>query len=102
MTGTIVRGTTPTILFTFSKIDGRNLTTAFLTMVSNGRTVIEKDISTADVAQKTISWKLTQNETLSLPNTVTAQLNWKLPDGTRGASLKSQLRVEANNKEGVI
>lgn len=102
MTGVIVRGTTPTILFTFQKIDGRNLTTAFLTMVANGRTVIEKDINSAIVAEKSISWKLTQNESLSLPNTVTVQLNWKLPDGTRGASLKNQLRVEANNKEGVI
>ena len=101
--GTIIRGTTPTIKYTFKKIDVEDITTAYLTILISGNIKIEKDISTATIENKYISWTLTQEETLSMTsNKVTCQLNWKLSNGTRGASKKTPLLVESNTKEVVI
>lgn len=99
----IIRGTTPTIKYTFKTVDPSTITAAYLT-ITNGATKLEKELDTAtvDAQNKTISWKLSQTETLSLGDKVTSMLNWKLPDGTRGASHKANLFIECNLKEVVI
>ena len=99
----IIRGTTPTIQYTFKSVNVANITTAYLTIKMSGATLIEKDITSATVGQKSLSWMLSQAETLSMTaSEVIIQLNWKLNDGTRGASLKTRMTISDNVKEVVI
>ena len=97
----IIRGTTPTLKYTFNDVQVTNITTAYLTIkIDNEPTHnIEKDLSTATVEAKAISWKLTQTETLSFGNNINVMLNWKMSDGTRGASEKTSILVSDNYKE---
>ena len=99
----IIRGTTPTIKFTFSTIDSSDITDAFLTINQNDTKVIEKDIDTASIDTGEISWQLTQEECLSLElGNATFMLNWLLADGTRGASIKGAAKIIPNYKNEVI
>ena len=97
----IIRGTTPTLKYTFNDVQVTNITTAYQTIkIDNEPTHnIEKDLSTATVEAKAISWKLTQTETLSFGNNINVMLNWKMSDGTRGASEKTNILVSDNYKE---
>lgn len=99
----IIRGTTPTIKYTFSTVSVSDITAAYLTIVMNGSTLLEKDLTQATIDSDSISWTLTQQESLAMTGSkVTAMLNWKLNDGTRGASTRTALFVEKNDKEEVI
>ena len=102
MNDVVIRGTTPTFKYTFKQINPSQLVSAYLTIMCRDRVMVEKDISAATIGDKFISWKLTQDETLSLFGTAFSQLNWKLPDGTRGASLQAKLQIANNEKEVVI
>lgn len=96
----IIRGTTPTLLYKFDQVDVSDITTAYLTIKAG--TVIEKSLSDAIVGEDYISWTLSQAETLAFPNQVSAMINWKLNDGTRGASNKSSFLIENNYKDVII
>lgn len=99
----IIRGTTPTIKYTFKKVDTANLTTAYLTIKQGSDVMVEKSISGAMRGEGYIQWVLTQEETLSLARgAVTFMLNWKTADGTRGASEKRRINVVENDKNEVI
>ena len=83
----IIIGTTPTITYTFKVVAVTDITKAILTIKERGATLIEKDLSDATVGEDTLSWTLTQEETLSIgAKSASMMLNWKLADGTRGAS----------------
>ena len=83
----IIIGTTPTITYTFKVVPVSSITKAVLTVKERGENIIEKDLSDATVGEDTLSWTLTQEETLQLAGkTATMMLNWKTEDGTRGAS----------------
>lgn len=83
----IIIGTTPTITYKFKVVDVSEITVAILTIKERGTTLIEKDLSDATVGEDTLSWTLTQEETLSIgAKSASMMLNWKLADGTRGAS----------------
>lgn len=97
----IIRGTTPTLKYTFRTVDPTNFSVAYLT-VTNGSQTIEKDLSSATIEENAILWKFTQEETLALGDRITAMLNWKIPDGTRGASRIATILTERNLKEVVI
>lgn len=98
----IIKGTTPTIKYTFMTIAVSDVTAAYLT-ITDGSNIIEKDISTADVTSTSIGWTLSQAETLSLTSSmVTVRLNWKTNDGTRGASERAYVTVESNELDEVI
>lgn len=100
---TVIRGTTPTIRYTFSTINVSDITAAYMTIMMGTSVLMEKDLTQAVVDENSISWTLTQEESLSMTeNKVTAMLNWKLADGTRGASARTALFVEKNDKEEVI
>ncbi len=100
---TIIQATTPTIKYTFKVVNVSDITTAYLTIKQNGRKIIEKDLSEATVGQKDLSWSFTQTETLQISQGhVTAMLNWKTSDGTRGASAKSSIVIDDNYKNEVI
>ena len=84
----IIIGTTPTITYKFKVVDVADITVAILTIKERGVNIIELNLSCATVGEDSLSWTLTQEETLQLGanKTCTMMLNWKTEDGTRGAS----------------
>ena len=83
----IIRGTTPTIKFTYNDIEVGNITSAILTLKQGGSTVIEKDLTSAQTQDNMLVWTLTQEETLSLSGkSVTIVCDWLLNTGVRGRS----------------
>ena len=99
----IIRGTTPTIQFTFNYVPVENINTAVLTIKQSCVEKVEKDITAATAGEKTLSWTLTQAESLSLANgACKIQCNWLLADGTRGASKIYSVEVTANQVIEVI
>lgn len=100
----IIRGTTPTIKFTFSQVQATNITVAYLVIKQVGRPIIERDISTATRESDKLSWTLEQAETLKLSKGTKADVycDWKLQDGTRGRSNVVSEAVEDSGKVEVI
>ena len=98
----IIVGTTPTIQYTFKEVEIPNITEAYLTIMSGGEVVMEKDLTTATIGEDYLAWTLTQEETLNLTSTAYMMLNWLLADGTRGASAKTTVLMDANFKNEVI
>ena len=99
----IIRGTTPTIEFRFKEVPVDTINTAVLTIRQNGTVVIEKHKRTADVGKDTISWKLTQQDTLALNlGASRIMVNWLTADGTRGASNQYVVEVLPNKWNEVI
>ena len=93
----IIIGTTPTITYKFKVVDVSEITVAILTIKERGTTLIEKDLSDATVGEDTLSWTLTQEETLSIgAKPASIMLNWLTADGTRGAS-KEEVVYGVNN-----
>ena len=99
----IIRGTTPTIQFTFNYVDVDNISAAILTIKQSCVEKVEKDITEATAGDKTLSWTLTQEESLSLATgACKIQCNWLLAYGTRGASKIYNVEVTANQVIEVI
>ena len=100
----IIKGTTPTITYTFASVLVTDIDVAILTIKRDGAIKIEKQLDTAtvDAVKKTISWTLSQAETLSVAGTAEIMLNWLTEDGTRGATKTTQVRFLPNHKEEVI
>lgn len=101
---TIIRGTTPTISFNYSKISVTDITTAILTVKQGGQILIEKDLTTADIGESSISWTLSQSETLALKSklAIVAVCDWVLTDGTRGRSKELNAETGEPGKNEVI
>ena len=97
----IVKGTTPTITYTFETVQLSDIHEAILSIKGRAGT-LAKDISTAEAGTKSLSWTLTQEETLAMSNYVSMMLNFVLNDGTRGASAQSKILVESNHINEVI
>lgn len=98
----IIRGTTPTLIYKFKIVDVSEITKAYLT-IKQGSILIEKSLNDAVPGTDTLSWTLTQEETLSIgTRQASIMLNWVTSDGTRGASGKSVLYIEDNHIEEVI
>lgn len=97
----IIRGTTPTLKYVFNTVNVSDITVAYLTIkIDNDPTHnIEKTLSDAEVGQDYILWSLTQAETLTFKNDISVMINWKLADGTRGASKKTIFIIDSNYKE---
>ena len=90
----IVRGTTPTIRYTFSTVDPADLSKAVLTISQRGTARITKALTAATVGEGTLSWTLTQAETLSLSKTrAEIKLDWLLESGVRGAGATMEAEV---------
>lgn len=97
----IIRGTTPTIQFSFSTINAEDITVAYLVISQNGNTVIER--SDGEVIDGKLSYTLTQDETLALNTKQFAKvsLDWKA-GATRGRSKVFEASVQNSNKNEVI
>lgn len=101
----IIRGTTPTLRFTFNHIDPEQIITTALTIKQNKELIVEKDLSAAIISasEHSIAYKLTQEETLSFAvGKVMVMHNWLLNDGTRGASKEATISVDDNHKDEVM
>lgn len=83
----IVRGTTPTIRYTFSNVDIADIATCYLT-IKQGITVIEKTLQDATAGDGYLDWVLSQAETLSLDENQNAevQIRYKMTNGMVYAS----------------
>ena len=101
----IIRGTTPTLRFAFTDINADHIVTAYLVIKYDQTTLIEKPISdVVNRTETTMDWKLSQSETLLLPDRKTVDIccDWKLQDGTRGRSTVCSVIVESSGKNEVI
>lgn len=98
----IIKGTTPTISYTFDIVHVSDITKAILTIKRSGEIRVERDLTTASVGADKLSWTLTQAETLSVDGNASVMLNWVTQDGTRGASAETSVYFAPNHKEEVI
>ena len=100
----LIRGTTPSLKFTYSDIEMSSIDVAYLTIRQLGNNIIEKDLSSATVGSDYLLWKLTQEETLLLRNNakVEVQCRLKLNDGTAIASKVYEMDAVKILKDGEI
>lgn len=100
----IVRGTTPTIKYTFDVVDPANIVTAYLSIKQRHGTIIEKDISSMVAGEDYVEWTLTQEETLQLSECIQCevQLRYRTSDGKAYASLPKREGIVGIIKEGEI
>lgn len=98
----IIIGTTPTITYKFHVVSPTEFRKAILTIRINA-ILIERTMETATVGEDSISWTLTQEETLLLgTKNAKMMLNWVTLDGTRGASEETTITGINNHKREVI
>lgn len=103
MATTIIRGTTPTIRFHYKNVHIEDITAAYLTIKQNKEVIVEKDMSEANIGEDSMSWLLSQEETLGFKvGKVAIMHNWLLADGTRGASKENFIAIEDNHIDEVI
>lgn len=100
----IIRGTTPTIVFTFETITPQDIVTAYLVIKQFNRPRITKPLSDADVTESTIEWTLTQDESLSLTVGALTEIHcdWVTIDDLRGSSRIAIANIISGGKEEVI
>ena len=99
----IIIGTTPTITYKFKVVDVSEISVAILTIKERGTNIIELNLSDATIGEDSLSWTLTQEETLQFAGkTCTMMLNWKTEDGTRGASEEVFIQGAPNHIREVI
>jgi len=100
----IPRGTTPSVQYVFNTVNVSEIVVAYLTIEQNGTLITEKDLTTADVGEKTLTWKLTQVETLKIKDKIPirVQVRYKLSDGSAFDSLITTCSPYEILKEGVI
>ena len=91
--GNIIKGTTPTFVFSFTDFDP---TTAekIIASFSNGLEITEADM---DITTESISVWLSQEQSLSMPQGgVTVQINFLFADGQRVATSAEKIDWENN------
>ena len=80
-----------------------DITVAIITIKERGVNIVELNLSDATIGEDSLSWTLTQEETLQLAGkTATMMLNWKTEDGTRGASEEVFIQGAPNHIREVI
>ena len=98
----IVKGTTPTLQFSFRSIDPADITTAILTIKRKNTIVLRKELTDAVVGSDSISWTLTQAETLGINGLAEVVANWLTDTGVRGVSKRADVTFTDNPIEEVI
>lgn len=106
----IIRGTTPTIKYTFKTVTPSTISTAYLTVrqgqnsMDRGTTVFELTKTDMTTGTDYVSFKLTQAQTLLLKDGIPCdiQFRYKTSDGTAYATLHAKEDVIDINKEGAI
>lgn len=98
----IIKGTTPTIKYTFDTVSVSNISTAVMTIKRSNTILVERDLTTATTDTDSISWVLSQEDTLAVDGKAEIMLNWKTADGVRGASKTLAVEFKPNHKESVL
>ena len=99
----IVAGTTPIITYTFTQVRPSDITSAVLTVKRRGSIVLEKSLQTATVTDASISWTLTQSETLAIGiGDAEVMLNWLDANGVRGVGKTTTVRIVPNHISEVM
>ena len=99
----IIVGTTPTITYNYKTVSPSDFRTAILTIKSAGAIIIEKTLSDAVVWESSLSWTLSQEETLLLgTNTAKMMCNFVTFSGKRGASEETTITGVTNHVREVI
>ena len=99
----IIIGTTPTITYNFKVVSPADLSKAILTIKIAGQVILEKTLADAVVGENSLSWTLTQQETLDIgTRSGKMMLNWLTNSGTRGASAETDIMGVTNHKREVI
>lgn len=100
----IVRGTTPTFIFTFSTTDVSTIQVAYLVIKQKGKAVIQLGFDMVDVGENTLSWTISQDDSLSLIPFESAEVycDWLLESGIRGRSKVLVCTVEPAGMDEVI
>lgn len=103
---TLYRGTTPTILYKFRKVDPSQIVEGFITIKQGPMfraPVLEKSISEAIIDGMNVSWLFSQQETLRLrEGEATVYFNYLLNNGKRGVGKSLKLTVVTSGKDEVI
>lgn len=98
----MIRGTTPTLYFTLP-LDVELLEEVWITLAQNGEVKLNKRLSDCQANKNVLSTKLTQEETLSLTESMTEiQIRVKTKSGE---AMASQIILETTKrilKDGVI
>lgn len=98
----IIEGTTPKIKYKFKTIDVNTIDVAILTIQKDGNTVITKQLSDATIGDGSLTWRLSQQETLSLGvGEVDVMLNWRVGE-ERGVGNQINLYIGENPVREVI
>ena len=101
----IIRGTTPTITFTFDSVDPADFVDHCLTIksVTDLNTAIIQT-SNATIDTGTLSYTLAQVQTLALTagDTVNVYCDWLTTGGVRGRSVVATCRVFETGKDEVM
>lgn len=100
----IIRGTTPTVIYSFDMIKPEDISVCYLLIKQRGHPVIEKTLGDSSLTDGKLSFTLTQEETLSLSTAYPAQivLDWKTTGGVRGRSNIVDCAVRQAGKDAVI
>lgn len=106
----IIRGTTPTLMYTFSDINAGDIVYAYLLMKQPTGAKVEKYLEDATVQADTqtekgyLAFNLSQAETLSFTSgkELLVSLDWKISDGTRGRSNVERFQVTNSGKDEVV
>lgn len=98
----IINGTTPTITYKFTHVNVSEITKAILTIKKGNNIAIEKTLSEAVVGEDTLSWRMTQAQTLSVLGRAEVMINWVTTAGVRGASNKTMLLFTGNHIMEVV
>lgn len=99
----IIIGTTPTITYKFKIVSPAELEKAILTIKIAGQVIIEKTLADAVAEEDSLSWTLTQEETLSIgTRSGKMMLNWLTHRGKRGASKETTIAGIQNHVKEVI
>ena len=99
----IIIGATPTITYKFKIVSPTELEKAILTIKIAGQVILEKTLADAVVGEDSLSWTLTQQETLDIgTRSGKMMLNWLTNSGTRGASAETAIMGVTNHKREVI
>jgi len=100
----IIRGTTPTIRYTFKVVDPNDIAIAYFTIKQNGKVVIEKDISEMTLGEGYVEWSLSQEETLgfNIKSSLDLQMRYRTTNGAAYATKHVKEDVIEINKDGEI
>ena len=99
----IIIGTTPTITYKFKIVSPTELEKAILTIKIAGHVILEKTLADAVVEEDSLSWTLTQQETLDIgTRNGKMMLNWLTHSGKRGASEETTIVGIQNHVKEVI